>query len=103
MRNAAMVCASLLLMAACSPARETAQAPVASRAIVATQTTSAPATATPIPPTATAAATATPLPPTATALPPTATPLPPTATPIPPTPTQDIVAGLTIPDIRARS
>lgn len=88
------VCLSLLLaLAACSQAAQTqALAPTAMLP------TAAP-TNTPLPPSPT------PRPPTSTPLPPSPTPLPtepPTATPIPPSPTPDPVAGLTIPDLRAR-
>jgi hypothetical protein len=97
-----LVCA-LLSLTACSSALQQALAPTispAASAIVAAAP-AATASATPIPPSATSQPTVTPAPPTPTSIPPSATSQP-TATPIPPTPTPDPVAGLTIPDLRAR-
>ena len=87
----------LVVLAGCSQAAEpeTAPAPAPTTAVLAAQAT-APSTASAIPPTAT------PIPPTPTEAP-TASPGPTaTATPVPPTATPDPVAGLTIPELRAR-
>jgi uncharacterized protein len=97
----------IVALAGCSSMqpRATAGDVVAANASAAASTRPSP---TSVPPTSTAAPTSTQLPPSPTALPPTSTPsptstpLPPTATPVPPTPTPDPVAGLTIPDLRAR-
>lgn len=92
----------LLALAGCSPAAQpqlSAPASAVPQEVAASSATAAPSTTptiTPVPPTATA------IPSTATAtVTPTAT-TEPTVTLVPPTPTPDVVAGLTIPDLRAR-
>lgn len=97
--------AVLLALTGCSQATQPVSPPASASAapqeVIAPTATAAPSatsTATPLPPTATSTA----LPATATAtVEPTAT-AEPTATPLPPTPTPDVVAGLTIADLRTR-
>ncbi len=80
----------LLLLVSCSPAASIAPTPVAGLPPPQASVALTPATTTPIPP-------------SPTPVPPSATPIPPSPTPVPPSPTPDPVAGLTIPDLRART
>lgn len=93
-------CVLLLLLSACSQAVPASSDTRTDRAPTVTLTATSSATATPL--AATATATHSPAP-TVTPAPPTATTVPPTVTLVPPTATPDPVAGLTIPDLRARS